>query len=297
MAGPQVPGPEARAERNAAEASGYARRRSERILLSIPVQIDGATPKGDYFSETTRTVVINRHGARILLKHTVVPGAKIKISNLSARREGEFRVIGPTGPATEDGGEWGVECKDESFNIWGIEFPPPIQGDTRGSALLECRTCHRNVVTDISLVELDVLTSSGLLTLECEECGKPTSWSYSEQPRTIAPGTGESPSPSPEATGAHQRLYKRAALRLPIQVRDYYGGKELTKSENVSKGGLCFTSERKYEVGSGVLVTCPYDPRGNNIEVRARVVRRQPITGSARFIYGVAYEQTASSGL
>jgi PilZ domain-containing protein len=147
------------------------------------------------------------------------------------------------------------------------------------------------------MVELDVLTSSGLLTRKCDVCGQSTAWSYAEQPRPIAPGGGEVFSESSEGAGAHQRLYKRAALRLPIQVRDYYGGAEITKSENVSKGGLCFTSENKYEVGSGILVTCPYNPRGNNIEVRARVVRRQQIPGSSRNIYGVSYEQAPPSSL
>jgi PilZ domain-containing protein len=290
MAGPREEGRETRAQGGVA-ATSYARRRSERILLSIPIQIDGATPSGQRFSETTRTLVINRHGARIIMKHRVEPGAKIKVQNLAARREADFRVVGPTGPATEEGGEWGVECGDEKANIWGIEFPPTVQDDSRGSALLECRTCHRNVVTAISLVELDVLMSSGLLTRECDVCGHPTAWSYAEQPRTLAPGTGEARLDASEATGAPQRFYKRAALRLPIQVRDYYGGAELTKSENVSKSGLCFTSEKKYEIGSGILVTCPYDPRGNNIEVRARIVRRQQVPGSSRIIYGVSYEQ------
>ena len=37
------------------------------------------------------------------------------------------------------------------------------------------------------------------------------------------------------------------------------------------------------------MVVCPYDPSASNIEVRARIVRRQDIPHTNRRIYGVRY--------
>ena len=82
------------------------------------------------------------------------------------------------------------------------------------------------------------------------------------------------------------------ALQLPVLVRDYSGAFEVTKSENVSKGGFCFTSEKTFLIGEGVMVACPYSGASNqNLEVSAKIVRRQNIDGSHRKIYGVRYDQ------
>ena len=62
------------------------RRRSERLLLSIPIRVEGTNPTGEKFTETTRTVIINRHGAWIQLKQPVSPGISLRITNLVAHR-------------------------------------------------------------------------------------------------------------------------------------------------------------------------------------------------------------------
>src|SRR5712692_2135638 len=268
------------------------RRRTERLLLSIPIRVEGTSPDGRKFSENTRTVIINRHGASIRLNQSVTPGATLKIWNLVAKCDADFRVVGPTQPRSEQGSEWGVECRNEKGNIWGIDFPP-VREEPQCSALLECRRCHTVSLTPLSLIENDVLTASGLLTKECATCGRATPWGYNEKQVAIpAPGQEREPaikdileSPRPASTRRHPRV----SLRLPIRVRSYYGTEEIGKTENVSKGGLCFVSERNYEIGESVQVTCPFDPKGHNIEVRALVVRRGGMEGSAHKIYGLRY--------
>lgn len=272
------------------------RRRTERLLLSVPIRVEGKSPNGQEFSENTRTVIINRDGASIQLKHAVAPGTPLRISNLMASRQADFRVIGPTQPRSEQGGEWGVECKNEKSSIWGIEFPPVQDEEPSASALLECRRCHTVTLTPLSLVENDVLSASGLLTKECKTCGRPTPWGYNEKQVAIPP-PGQEPEPSikeilePPRPDSTRRIHARVALRLPVRVRSYYGTEEIGKTENVSKGGLCFVSEKEYEIGEGLRVTCPFDPKGHNIEVRAHVVRRQGLEGTGRKIYGVRYEK------
>lgn len=272
-------------------------RRSERLLLSFPIRVDGAEPSGSSFSETTRTLVINRHGARIQLKRQVQPGQTLHIVNLVGNREADFRVVGPTQPYNDQGGEWGVECREEGRNVWGIEFPPSEERELPCSALLECRRCHQVRLTPMSVVELDVLESSGLLTKECGACQQPTSWGYVQKQvgfparaRDADPAVAEAFTPPPPTSD--RRATRRVPLRLPIRVRSWLGGEELTKSENVSKDGLAFISDKQYEIGEALQVTCPYDPGGENIELRGRVVRRSGTKGG-RLVYGVRYERAA----
>lgn len=269
------------------------RRRSERLLITVPIRVEGSNPRGEKFSESTRTLIINRHGARIQLKHPVAPGSVLRITNLVADRGGEFRVVGPTRPLTEAGGEWGVECKEESRNIWGIDFPPSQDQESLCSGLLECRKCHRTALTPLSLVEYDVLSTAGLLTRQCEACAQATTWGYSEQQIGMSDLSPEPESAAGEsgAAGANRRVHKRVALKLPVRVRNYYGSMDFAKTENVSKGGLCFISDKSYEIGEGVQVICPYDPTGHGIEIRGRVVRRYGEMGGGRRIYGIRYEK------
>jgi hypothetical protein len=288
-------------EQSAAPAAGASkrerdRRRSERLLLTIPIVVEGRDAQGKEFSETTRTLVINRQGARILLSRRVVPGTTLKIRLLTARREASFRVIGPTRPLGEEGGEWGVECLEEIAKIWGIGFPPSQRDEDQASALLECRECHTVNLTPLSLMENEVLTASGLLTRECKKCRRPTAWGYTEQSVGVPP-PGQEAEPSinevleSPAPTSNRRAHRRVALKLPIRVRSFYGTEEFARTENVSKGGLCFVSDKTYQVGEVLLVTCPYDRAASNIEVRATVARRREMHGATRRVYGLRYER------
>lgn len=272
------------------------RRRSERLLLTIPIRVEGSDSQGQVFSETTRTLIINRQGARIQLKRRVPPGATLAITNLVMNSRGKFRLVGPTQPLSPEGGEWGVECLEEKRNIWGIGFPPPPDNEDQASALLECRQCHSVSLTPLSIVEQDVLTSSGMLPKECPNCQKVTTWGIAEKTLSVpVPGQEAEPSINEFVESAppavDRRQHSRVGLRLPIRVRSFLGPEEFTKSENISKGGLCFISDQRYEVGEVLLVTCPYHKTGHNIEVRSNVVRRRELKGTKRFIYGLRYEK------
>lgn len=277
------------------------KRRSDRLMLAIPLGISGTDSKGVPFKDEARTIVLNRHGARIHVRRHLTAGQSLRITNLIGNHEAGFRVVGPVSPRTEKGGEWGVEYTDTKENIWGIQFPPPAQGTASDSkALLECRKCHAVALMPLTLVEVDVLETSGILSKNCTACAAETPWGYAEKQLAMDAPLGEStmveelPAQAPAATQATpQRRHRRVALQLPVLIRDYYGGVEITKSENVSKGGFCFASEKNHHIGAGIMVVCPYSSEGQNIEVRARVVRRQGIEGANRKFYGVRYDPGA----
>jgi len=269
------------------------RRRSDRVLLTVPLRVHGKGLDGAPFVEDACTTVLNRHGARIKVRRRLQGNDVIRVVNLTTKREADFRVVGLVGPVTEKGCEFGVKCVDSKKNIWGINFPAP--DDTVPSkALLECRTCHEAAFLPVSLVEVEVLETSGLLSRSCPNCETTTPWGYAEKQLAMGATAGEGSAfkealAQTGAAGSERRRHRRVPVRLPALIRDYYGGVEITMSENISKGGMCFASEKTYLLGQGLLVTCPYNPQASNIDIHAHIVRRQEVEGTNRKIYGVRY--------
>ncbi|MGH9358764.1 MAG: PilZ domain-containing protein, partial [Terriglobia bacterium] len=194
-------------------------------------------------------------------------------------------------PRAESQSEWGMEALDVNSDLWGIRFPPPPPSeDSEPKALLACRQCGSTELARLSLVEVDVLETAGILSRYCSNCESSAPWGFAEselkhsknEPPAL-PAAGGAPS-------AERRRHRRAVLQLPIRIRDYFGGIEIAKSENVSKGGVCFATEKNYHLGEGLMVACPYDEKSQNIEVTAHVVSRQEIPQSHRKVYRVKYK-------
>jgi hypothetical protein len=274
------------------------RRRCDRLTLTIPLLVRDLDGQGREFKDDASTLTLNRKGARIRLARRLRPGQTITIINKITNREAEFRVVGPITPYSEAGGEWGVEQLTEGDDIWGIKFPPaPTAKEADSAALLECRRCHTVAMIRLSLVEVEVLQTSGLLSLKCEHCKTATPWGYVEKQVAMNTPPNEATMMTQAAAAAASagidlRRHRRVALQLPVLVRNFSGNVDVTKSENVSKGGICFASEKNFLIGEGVLVACPYSGENNqNLEVNAKTVRRQNIGGSKRQIYGVRYDQ------
>lgn len=279
------------------------RRRSDRLMLTLPLLVRGQDESGDPFECEAQTIDVNRHGARIRIARFLQSGQTLKVVNRLNRREGVFRVAGPLVPLTEKGGEFGFtgpialdaiqsneigrETLDSNASLWGIRFPPLSEdGTSNPRALLACRHCLSAEMVRITLIELEVLETSGILVRHCPACQSTTPWGYAESELNGA----DSPNPAAESA-KERRKGRRVVLQLAILVRDYFGGVEIAKSENVSKGGVCFASEKIYQVGEGVMIACPYDKAGHNIEVPAHIVTRRKVDGTNRRIYGVRYKR------
>jgi hypothetical protein len=68
-------------------------RRSQRILLSIPIVISGLRDSGAPFSERTRTLVVNAHGALMELREPVLVGQPLRMKNLATNEEMNCKVV------------------------------------------------------------------------------------------------------------------------------------------------------------------------------------------------------------
>lgn len=100
------------------------RRRSQRVILSLPVIVrteDG--PKDSSFEEETNTLVVNVHGALILLAGKVVKGQRLRLTNRATKVEQLCRAA-TLGPTSGGKTQVGVEFLKPSPDFWHISFPP-----------------------------------------------------------------------------------------------------------------------------------------------------------------------------
>jgi hypothetical protein len=99
------------------------RRRSMRVLLSVPVNVSGKTAENQDFKEETRTLVVNAHGALISLAAHVAAGQSITLSNKATHQSIECKVV-HLGNAQGGKTQLGVEFVKPSARFWQIDFPP-----------------------------------------------------------------------------------------------------------------------------------------------------------------------------
>jgi hypothetical protein len=101
-----------------------SRRRSQRVILTIAVKVrteDGR--RTDAFEEMTQTLLVNAHGALIVLTNKVEKGQKLLMTNCATRVEHACQVA-HLSPSTGGKTQVGVEFTTPSPDFWHIAFPP-----------------------------------------------------------------------------------------------------------------------------------------------------------------------------
>jgi hypothetical protein len=94
------------------------------VILSVAVTVrTEEAAKGASFEEETNTLVVNLHGALILLAGKVAKGQKLLLMNRATKAEQVCRVANL---ASTTGGkvQVGVEFLTPSPDFWHISFPP-----------------------------------------------------------------------------------------------------------------------------------------------------------------------------
>lgn len=111
------------------------RRRSQRVLVQVPVVVRGNDAAGRKFEEETETLAINAHGALILLAAGVASGQKVVLKHKRTQEELGCVVVF-LGPVKEKKTEIGIEFCAPNPNFWRVAFPPedwtPRHPDARG---------------------------------------------------------------------------------------------------------------------------------------------------------------------
>jgi len=264
-------------------------RRSDRIFLELDIEITGSEVSGKEFLERTTTLVLSRHGAKVLSKHMLVPQQEVVVKCLKTDKEAVASVVGTIGKIPE-GYYYGISFMDPEFDMWDIAFPALPEGEAEGNkTVLECLSCHKLEITNLGAFELEVLMASQRLLRSCDRCGDYSVWrQISEaEARQLAPP--EPPPAPPVQRLQNDRKHPRMALRVDACIRMPAGKEEVIVTENVSLGGFRFQSTIPFHVGTAVEVAVPYAQGGLNIFVPARIAYSEKTKAESVAAFGVCY--------
>src|SRR6266478_1484260 len=99
------------------------RRRSQRVLMTIPVRVSGKTDTGLPFGEETHTRAISAHGALILISAQVYRGQRLTLSNVQTKAALEC-VVAHIDRRQGEHPQAGVEFTLPNPMFWHVAFPP-----------------------------------------------------------------------------------------------------------------------------------------------------------------------------
>jgi len=96
----------------------------------------------------------------------------------------------------------------------------------------------------------------------------------------------------PQGRPVNRRKHMRVRVNFSACVKEPLGATDIVECANMSKGGLCFHSRKRYPVGSTIEIAAPFSPGAPAIFVTARIKRVEPVGDGPLFRYGVAYVES-----
>jgi hypothetical protein len=261
------------------------KRRSDRLMFSIPLRAEGLTEAGEAFECGGHAIAVNRFGAHIRLERPVPVAHKIMLTNLENSLRGEFRIVRALESPTAGEMDFGVEALGNYPTFWGIDFParPRKPGESRG--LLECQQCHSATLHPLMLDEIEELESGGTVRKHCASCGSRTEWKFA-----IEDSRAPLPEPDPAATSEAERARFTVFMQHPVSIWTASGEVETVQTENISKEEIRCASEKNYQANQVVTLEWENSGSGQRMRVQGRIRRRQTVAGSRRVVYSIRHE-------
>lgn len=275
-------------------------RRSDRVSKEIGILLVGWDAQGVDFMEQTKAVVLSRHGAGIVSTHKLAAEQELIVVHQESNKETEIRVIGQIG-CEGDSYTYGVAFLDPAVDFWGVEFPCASQVEILARRkVLQCSVCGHREVADLGALESDIYAIHDGILRSCERCSGSTLWkesagevpdeSAAPEALSVSPAAAPPPEPSPSpAPFKNRRQHVRTKVSFTASVRNHSSDDDIVLCENVSRGGLCFKSGRRYYETAGIEVAAPYSPGLPRIPVPALIVYVQELPLEKMFRYGVQY--------
>ncbi|MGH9716920.1 MAG: PilZ domain-containing protein [Candidatus Acidiferrales bacterium] len=276
-------------------------RRTDRVSLTLFLEISGTDSHGEAFSEPSKTLLINRNGAVIVFERVLTPEQIVRLRRRApaeAHREADCRVVGEFG-RQKDGFLYGIELVTADADLWGIEFPGASDSiESVARMLLQCTYCHAREVVYLNEIELRGFETNRGIARHCKTCGVPSIWTQApneEEDKLTARGKGRRGSdtqsnPPPEAE-QRERKRMRFKTRLTACIRQSGADDELAVCEDISPLGMCFRSKRRYEADALIDVAVPYSPDAANIFLPARIVYSEKLPKAGLFRHGTEYRK------
>jgi hypothetical protein len=100
------------------------RRRTVRVMLSVPLRVSGHTQIGERFSIRALSHSVSLHGASIELELEVVLGEILRLENEITKEKVDGKVVSIR--RMRDGKKYvAIEFISEDANFWHMAFPVP----------------------------------------------------------------------------------------------------------------------------------------------------------------------------
>jgi hypothetical protein len=104
--------------------TGAEHRRSQRVLLAIPVRVAWAGRSGDRVEEDAVTEIVNAHGALLRMKAPVALGTEVEITHGHTKKTSKAVVVYAEEPEKGKRVGVGLELEAASHQFWGVSIPP-----------------------------------------------------------------------------------------------------------------------------------------------------------------------------
>jgi hypothetical protein len=265
-------------------------RRTDRVIIEMPVEVTGVDVTGVKFSEHGHTLTISRHGATIVLNRKLAPGLRVAICPITSKKESSALVMGQLG-GQSGVHVYGIALLEPNMNLWGIQFPPLAESEEGlVRLLLECSACKAREVVHLNELETDVFEGNHSLPRSCSQCSTWTIWwQTSDELPDGQSKTGAESSGALADRAQNMRKHVRVQVKMKACIRHPGFEEEIVVVKDLSRGGLSFISSKEYIEGSRIEVAVPYSVGKANIFVLARINRVQDGPAKGLTKYGVQY--------
>jgi len=267
-------------------------RRSDRVCMTLLLEVDGVDSSGHSFKTAGRTMLISRHGAVIVLDQVVETNAEMTIRRRApgeTYRQGLVKVIGLFGQE-HDGKIYGVSLIHPEQDIWGVEFPELSESDeTVARMLLECSFCRSREVAHLGEIELKGFEINRGTARNCKTCGMPTIWVQAVHEMAMGRAdrfqTDVDPAPTPRnyaipsapPVPAVKKPSGRVKTRLSACVRKQGLNEEPAVCEEISKSSVAIRCRQRFEYDTRLDISVPYTPGTANIFMPGKVTHVEEV--------------------
>jgi hypothetical protein len=264
-------------------------RRSGRVTLAVPVELVGTDVYGQEFWEETKTAVVSRYGAAVISKRKLTPQQEMTIRRLDTNKEAEIRIVAKVSDE-KDGYVYGVGFTNSAVDFWEVDLPGSTRSPTdTHSVTLMCDSCKTRESVQAGEIALGILDEAQGVSRFCKHCQTSTRWKHVEDAAAAAPPPR--PPLDSAATPAPRRNTRkdvRAKVNARACVRVGNFSDEVT-CRDMSRGGLCFDSRKRYVPGEQIQIAVPFTPGAENLFVSARIAYVREIPEQKLFRHGAAY--------
>lgn len=106
---------------------GPQQRRSQRVILDVPLLVRGETEDKQVFQKDALTLIVNAHGALLMLEEKVTLGQNIILTNIKSGDERRAKVK-YVRPGYAGLARVGIEFNKPAPEFWLMNSPPTDWG-------------------------------------------------------------------------------------------------------------------------------------------------------------------------